>query len=733
MLTLSQRLKKTYWPTSSADDPLDTARRRCLISFSILGALCSLAIGFTYFNKNFVVYPAQGATILVTSALLFLSPYFIVRCKNIAPPARIIIGLAFIVLALMSASIDGVISFKAILLLPLAMVTTLTLGARQGIFLGIAMVALFFCLHLGRENIGGNISTPLSVGELSYLMAVSLTFCLTFIVTGAAIFRAQMQTTLRKLDKASRLAEASSKAKSQFLALMSHEIRTPLHGILGMNELLASSKLDMEQDQYVSTVRESASNLLTLLNDVLDFSQSENGEVRITSSKFDLRRMIEGIACQFSIDADRRGLDLVVDFPADIDDEWFGDADRIRQIVSNLVGNALKYTQRGHIEIVVEVNAQTSHPVIRVTDTGIGFDEKYKELIFEHFTQLNDDKDQSHPGTGLGLAICRSLARAMGGEVSVTSAPARGSSFSLTLALQSCGRKAAEQYVTAPDSTVLVIDSLTASHRISRDMLSQLYSQVLSANSLEDAGLRCEQAAIENTIVSAIVVNADAMPISALADWYAEMTEQPVMKHATLVLAVRGDSQQLRQKLPSELANAQVLRKPLSLSALAYSLNEKNSSQPAADLENSAASLDSDNCVDRLSLRPRLLIAEDNEVNRMFLKHFLKRKSVDVVFAENGATAIEAARAQAFDLVVMDVEMPIVNGVEATQAIRRFERINQRRRTNIVAVTASALAGDRDRFLAAGMDDYLAKPYKIEDFDSMLSRWLPGGLESADA
>lgn len=719
--SLLRRLHAIYWPHSSATaDPLDTARRRCLNAFALIGAICSLAISFTYYTKNFVNYPAQGATVLIVTSLLLLSPIFVARLQKIEPAARVIIGLAFIVIALMSSLVDGMVSFKVMLLMPLAMVATLTLGGRQGAVLGLAAVVLFIGLHLGREGIGGNIATPLSVAETSYLMAVSLSFCLIFIVTGAAIFRSQMQKTLSQLDEASQRANASSEAKSQFLALMSHEIRTPLHGILGMNELLGRSDLDMDQSQYVNTVNESASNLLTILNDVLDFSETENGNLRISASRFHLRRMIEGIACQFSPEASRRQLELVVRYAPDVCDEWHGDANRIRQIISNLVSNALKYTERGYIQIRVVQKSASGHPRISVEDSGIGFDQKYSELIFEQFTQLNQDSAKGNKGAGLGLAVCRSLARAMGGEVHASSEPGVGSRFELALPIASYPDDQKPTLVPVPRSTAVLVDGMDVSRVAMREVLNASYEVVHEATSLGAMHDLSLPEIVNRRPPAAVFINADAHPTEVLHDGLVSISSTCAHAKASIALLTNRDIREVRAGLPETLMHAgiQVLRKPLTLSALSL-LREQAplvDTNPAVPVEPETPSM---------TLRPRVLIAEDNEVNRMFLKHFLKRKALDVVFAENGAGAIEAVRNENFDLVIMDIEMPIVDGIEATRAIRRYERLNQRTPTHIVAVTASALAGDRERFLGAGMDDYLAKPYRIEDFDSMLSRWLP--------
>ncbi len=715
-----QRLKAIYWPESPLGDPLDTARRRSLIAFAVLGASCALAVGFVYFQKNFVTYPAQGATIIIVSALLIVSPFFMARCREIESTATLIMWLSFGILALMSMQIDGMISFKVVLLMPLAMVTTLTLGVRHGIAMGLTTILLYVLLHVSQARIGGNIANPLDTQATSFLLAVSLSLCLIFIVTGAAIFREQMRRTLRQLDRSNQLAAASSKAKSQFLATVSHELRTPLQGILGMNELLAKSGLSVEQQRYANTVDQSANLLLTMLNDVLEFSQTENGQLRIRNEPFNLRRMVEGIALQYGVDAERKGLQLVVHFSPLIPSQWRGDADRIRQVVCNLVTNAIKHTYRGHIDIRIGCQKNKRGVTIDVADTGIGIARQHHDLIFEQFTQLNRENDQQFGGTGLGLAICRSLVRAMRGDVSVTSEIGAGSTFTVTLPLVAQDDSADVVHTPPSNNLAIVADPLPSSLDALCEMLADIGWETVPCQSLEDADRSCQDAS-RTLSAPALIILDEGSATGRTRDWIIRTATLPGFERTRFVVLATSDEEQAGHPFSETALSVCRFRKPISLSGLMTALETPIS--PARALENSQS----------LAInRPRLLVAEDNEVNQMFLKHFLKKKSIDATFVENGALAVERMRSEPFDLVVMDIEMPVMDGIEATRSIRRFETINQREATTIVAVTASALAGDRERFLAAGINDYLAKPYRIEDFDALLTRWLPGLRESAD-
>lgn len=600
-------LREVYWPTSRTGDYLDTARRRSLASFSLLGALCGTAINIAYFEKNFFHYPQQGICVLVISVLLAAAPFLMRRSRRVETAAMIIVWGCFVLIGAMSLAIDGMLSLKAMLFLPLAMVVTLTLNWRHGVAFGLCAVLLFIVLHAVRGNIGGNMIDDMTVDELSLMMLVGLSISIVFIITGASIFSIQITTTMEKLKLATRAAEASNEAKTQFLANMSHEIRTPMHGVIGLTELLEASPLNDRQRQYVTTVKDSASTLVTILNDILDASRLEAGQLQLHKAPFDLRAMCENVCLLFTGEAQRKQLELSVQYDNSLPDCFEGDADRMRQILLNLVANAIKFTDFGYVQLRVRGRQTTTqtHLHIAIADSGLGVPASQTEAIFERFAQASPQERAG--GAGLGLAICRGLAEAMRGTLNVTANEPAGSIFFLLVALRTA--------------------------RVQNNEAEEVNSSL----------------------------NTNQLPrMSSATD-----AESPVTRH----------------------------------------LNHTGEA--------------------------RVLIAEDNEVNRMFLTHFLRSKNFAFEFAENGVVAVEKATAGHFDLVLMDISMPLLNGIEATRQIRQLETDTGRSPIPIIAVTASAIPGDRERFLAAGMNDYLPKPYRIDEFQNMLTNWLPGAVREA--
>ena len=529
---------------------------------------------------------------------------------------------------------------------------------------------------------------------------------------------------LEEIKKAKLLAEESTKSKSEFLANMSHEIRTPMNAIIGMAYLALQTSLDEQQKNYIQKIDTASKNLLGIINDILDFSKIEAGKMTIEKTDFSLDDVLSNLSSLFMFQIEEKGLELLFDVDMNVPMALKGDVLRLNQILTNLLSNAIKFTSTGEIIISIKLlskDEQSAEIRFDVKDTGIGISDENKEKLFSSFTQADSSTTRKYGGSGLGLAICKQIIELMGGSVGLESTPDVGSNFYFTIKfeLQNVQRNLLEINNNGNKLKILVVDDNASSREILENIIKSLKFEVKAICCGKEAITELEKANEENSPYTLVLIDWMMPEMDGIETIIKINQSLKIEKTPTFIMVTAYNKDELMQKAK----NVNVfgfLEKPVSPSTLYDTILQAFGKHIVI---NANANIKSNNFPDikKLIQGARILLIEDNVQNQEIAIEFLQKANIKVKIANNGKEAIEILENSEFDGVLMDCQMPILDGYEATRLIRKIEKLKD---LPIIAMTANAMQGDKEKCINSGMNDYIAKPLDFNQFYETLGKWI---------
>jgi len=725
-----RQLVDWFIPESVGHRPAELNRARLFVATS----LGLIGLGTCVVYPVYQLEGPEGPTLPIVMLTLLFHPCNLALFRSsgsVKLSSGLLIGLLTLSLAILTLDTGGLLSPSIWWNIAIPLTTIFLFGRTPGLWVSGGMLAwlcgLFTLHHRGLEFPPGawNPDTDQSILLITAASLIMFITCIGWLYERArelSLKRVQLayevlRRTNRELLAARDLAEDANRAKSQFLARMSHEMRTPMNGVLGMNELLLDSNPSDEQREYADAIRKSANALLAVIDDMLDFSTIDSGKLRLRSGPLEPRDPLESAIREFSKAAQKKGLELTCLVQPDVPRNLNGDASRIRQVVSNLLSNAVKYTDEGTVQVRMSWIQRTGTLRVEVADSGTGIGQEVRGQLFEPFFQVDTSTTRRHGGTGLGLAIARELVHLMGGDLGMQPNTPSGSIFWFTVPSHPIPTPSGQsKQLPFAGTRVLCLDTSHASLEVLTVGLSGM-GLVVDSFSDGEAALTALKSATDKgepysvAIVDGLMADSNGVPIH---DTIA--VEPRLQELATIRLLPLGQGLNLpeagRPNQTKRLTKPVVSTQLESIigQVLSPSATEDTPSRAAADSSTSATGTG------------RILVAEDNELSRTLAVRILRRLGHEVAVADNGHRAVDEALKDQFDIVLMDCQMPKMDGYEAAAEIRRQRRNNQRPR--IIAVTAHSLDDERERCLEAGMDDYIAKPYLATELATMIDKWM---------